>query len=139
MLDRSYDAERINAVINDPDVRPYVGPADFGVIDLTDAIARPEHWFLMGEHGGFGLIWSAPHIHEIHTFILPSGRGKWATQAAEAMIDFARKNGDTMLWTKIPPKLKNVGVYARLMGMKTTGMVIETFGEPYEIYKMELR
>ena len=138
MLDRSYDAERINLVINDPDVRPFVGGIDLGDIDITSAVERPENWFLMGEHGGFGLIWTAPNVHEVHTFVLPSGRGKWATGAAEAMIDFARKNGDTMLWTKIPAKLKHVGAYARMMGMKTTGMVSEMFGEPYEIYKMEL-
>lgn len=138
MLDRSYDVERINTVINDPDVRPFVGPVDLGDVDLTPVITQPENWFLMGEHGGFGLIWSAPNVHEIHTFILPSGRGKWAVDAAEAMIDFARKNGDTMLWTKIPPTAKNVGAYARMMGMKTTNMVVSTFGEPYEVYKMEL-
>lgn len=138
MLDRSYDAERINIVINDPYVRPFVGGVELGDIDITNAVERPENWFLMGEHGGFGLIWTAPNAHEVHTFILPSGRGKWATDAAKAMIDFARKNGDTMLWTKIPIKLKHVGAYARMMGMKTTGMVSEMFGEPYEIYKMEL-
>lgn len=138
MLERSYDADRINVIVNDPAVRPFVGPLDFGEIDLAEAVARPEHWFLIGEHGGFSLIWSAPNTHEIHTFILPSGRGKWAVKAAESMIAFARENGDTMLWTKIPPKWKHVGSYARLMGMKPTDMVVATFGEPYEIYKMEL-
>lgn len=138
MLERSHDAVLVNLVVNDPDVRPFVGPLEYGEIDLKSVIDRPENWFLMGEHGGFGLIWSAPKVHEIHTFILPSGRGKWAVGAAESMIDFARKNGDTMLWTKIPPKLKHVGTYARLMGMKPVDMVVETFGQPYEIYKMEL-
>ena len=138
ILERISDATLINLIVNDPDVRPFVGPLEIGEIDLTDAAARPEHWFLLGEHGGFGLIWTAPNVHEVHTFILPSGRGKWAVEAAEAMIDFARKNGDTMLWTKIPPELKHVGAYARMMGMKTADMVIETFGLPYEVYKMEL-
>ena len=138
VLERTHDATLINLIVNDPDVRPFVGPLEIGEIDLTDAAARPEHWFLLGEHGGFGLIWTAPNVHEVHTFILPSGRGKWAIEAAEAMIDFARKNGDTMLWTKIPPELKHVGAYARMMGMKTADMVIETFGLPYEVYKMEL-
>jgi len=138
MLARSHDIARINEVVNDPDVRPFVGPVELGVVDLAPVVKRPEHWFLMGEHGGFGLIWSAPNVHEVHTFILPSGRGKWAVRAAEAMIDFARENGDTTLWTKIPPAFKNVGAYARMMGMKATGMVLETFDEPYEVYKMEL-
>lgn len=138
MLDRSYDAERINVVVNDPEVRPFVGAIELGDVDLTSVVERPENWFLMGEHGGFGLVWSAPGVHEIHTFILPLGRGKWATKAAETMIAFARENGDTMLWTKIPSKFKNVSIYARLMGMKTTDIVVKTFGEPYEVYKMEL-
>lgn len=137
MIELCTDAGRINEVVNHPSVRPFVGAIELGEVDLAPLI-RPENWFLMGEHGGFALIWTAPNIHEWHTFILPEGRGIWAFKAAKQGISFARKNGDKMLWTKIEPSMSNVSAFARRSGMMPTGQVIETFGKPYEVYSMEL-
>lgn len=138
MLVRSHDAARINAVVNHPEVRPHVGAPDAGDLDVTDLVTRPEHWFLMGDHGGFMLSWSAPGVREVHTFVLPEGRGKWAEDARAAMLDYARKNGTEMLWTKIAEDDRHVIRYARQGGMQFTGDVLETFGKPYRIYRMEL-
>jgi len=138
MLERCFDADRINAVVNDPAVRPHVGAPDAGDLDVSELIARPEHWFLMGDHGGFMLGWSAPETREVHTFILPEGRGKWADAARTAMIDYARSNGTQRLWTKIAENDRHVIRYARHGGMQFTGDVLETFGKPYRIYRMEL-
>jgi hypothetical protein len=138
MLERSHDAAQINAVVNHPEVRPHVGAPEIGDLDLTELVARPEHWFLMGEHGGFMLGWSAPGVREVHTFVLPDGRGKWAEDARAAMLDYARGNGTQMLWTKIAEADRHVIRYARQGGMQFTGDVLETFGKPYRIYRMEL-
>lgn len=138
MLERSHDAARINAVVNHPEVRPHVGAPEIGELDLTELVARPEHWFLMGDHGGFMLSWSAPGVREVHTFVLPEGRGKWAEDARAAMLDYARDNGTQMLWTKIAEGDRHVIRYARQGGMQFTGDVLETFGKPYRIYRMEL-
>lgn len=132
----SRDAERINAIVNHPDVRPFIGPG--GALDLSAAVERPENWFLMGEHGGFGLIWSAPGVHEVHTFILKTGRGQWAREAAAAVISYAAVRGDYMLWTKIAPEQVNVIAFATGMGMWETGQIVETFDAPYLVYKMEI-
>jgi len=138
MLERSFDTRLINAVINHPDVRCGVGAPDAGELDVGPLVERPEHWFLMGEHGGFLLSWSAPKVREVHTFILPSGRGVWSNLARTAMLDYARQNGAKMLWTKIAPDAKHVARFARQGGMQLTDEVIETFGKPYRIYRMEL-
>lgn len=138
MLERSHDAARINAVVNHPEVRPHVGAPEIGELDLTELVERPEHWFLMGDHGGFMLSWSAPGVREVHTFVLPEGRGKWAENARAAMLDYARDNGTQMLWTKIAEGDRHVIRYARQGGMQFTGDVLETFGKPYRIYRMEL-
>jgi hypothetical protein len=138
ILSRTQDAEHINAVINDPDVRPFVGAPEAGPLDLAPVVERPEHWFLMGEHGGFALLWSAPRAYEVHTFVLPAGRGKWAAAARAAMIDFAKRHKAQTLWTKIPPDARHVEHFARGGGMQPTEEVIETFGEPYRVFKMEL-
>lgn len=138
MLERSFDADRINEVINHPAVRPFVGDVQLGDLDISLALAKPENWFIMGEYGGFGLIWSSPRTHEVHTFILPEGRGVWARKAAKVGIAFAAKNGDKALWTRIPPNQKNVAIYARMMGMRPTNEIIETLAKPYQVYSMEL-
>jgi hypothetical protein len=136
MLERSFDTARINAVINHPDVRPFVGPGD-EYADASVLIDNPDNWFLMGDHGGFCLIQTLPHVHEIHTFILPKGRGVWARNAAQALLDFARENGDNMVWTKVPEDQRNVEAYTRRAGLHFTGEVVQEFGKPYKIFKLE--
>lgn len=136
MLSLCHDAATVNAVVNHPDVRPFVGPG--GDLDLSAAVAQPDNWFLMGEHGGFALIQSAPGVHEVHTFIKRSGRGVWARDAARKGISFAAEHGDSVLWTKVPGDQPNVAQFARGMGMQPTGEQIETFGKPYAVYKMEV-
>lgn len=134
---RTYSADRANEVINDPSVRPYVGPEEMGELDLTPLLDDPMNWCMMGEHGGFLLTWSSPHAHEVHTFILPEGRGAWAREAARDGLVYARENGDKMLWTKIADQ-PHVALYAKAMGMEPTGETVVTFGKPYAIYSMEL-
>ena len=93
MLERSYDTEFINKVVNDPAVRPYVGSGVDGDIDTQILVDDPENWFLMGEHGGFLFSETAPGIREVHTFILPSGRGEWAADARAKAIEYLRDHG----------------------------------------------
>jgi len=138
MLERSSDAERINAVVNHPAVRPYVGSPEYGEIDMTPVVAKTEDWFLMGDHGGFLLSWSAPGVREIHTFVLPEGRGRWAANARAEMLDYARANGTHTLWTKIDPTHRHTVQFARRGGMQPTEEMINTLGTPYQIYMMEL-
>lgn len=134
----SRDVAFINAVVNDPSVRPFVGPMELGKLDLSEAIARPENLCMMGLHGGFILAWSAPGVREVHTFILPDGRGDWAKQARAEVIAYCADQGDTMLWTKIPPDQPHVARFAVEGGMKPTGQTVETFGVAYMVYKMDL-
>ena len=138
MLERTADVDRINEVVNHPTVRPAVGLPELGDVDMSPLASAPEHWFLMGEHGGFMLGWSAPEVREIHTFILPEGRGKWAAQARDEMLAYAREHGTKLLWTKIAFDARHVEHFARQGGMQLTEEVIETFGVPYRIYRLEL-
>jgi hypothetical protein len=139
MLARSHDAARINEVVNHPTVRPAVGVPELGDVDMTPAVEKLEHWFLMGDHGGFALTWSAPATYEWHSFILPEGRGKWAADARTEAIEYARQHGARMLWSKIPPDAPHVDRFARQGGMKPTNDVIVTLGVPYRVFNMELR
>lgn len=136
LLHLSNDAAEINAAVNHPAVRPFVGEPDAGVLDISPLIV-PENLFPFGEHGGFALIWTAPATREVHTFILPEGRGRWAVLAAREGIAIAAAKGTRVLWTKIPPNSENVRSYAARMGMAPTGEVVETLGHPHAIYAME--
>jgi hypothetical protein len=138
MLERSFDVERINAVANHPEVRPFIGAPELGELDFADAVENDKNWFLMGEHGGYVLVWSAPNVHEVHVCILPEGRGKWAAQARQATIDYAVDNGVEMLWARVAPTDRSVALYARRGGMQPTGEMIYTLGSAYDLYKMEL-
>jgi hypothetical protein len=139
MLERSYDTAKINRVVNDPAVRPFIGNGVDGDIDTQILVDMPENWFLMGEHGGFLLAETAPSVREVHTFILPEGRGRWANDARAAMLDYARNHGTEKLWTKIEPDSKHVIQYALEGGMQKTDEMVELFGTLYQIYRMELR
>ncbi|KAA3504596.1 hypothetical protein DXM27_05120 [Rhizobium rhizogenes] len=73
---REFSAGRINAVINHPDVRPYVGFADQGPVDLSEAVAHPLNFLLMGEGGGFFLHSRGNGVYEVHSQFLPDHRGR---------------------------------------------------------------
>ncbi len=122
-------------MINHPSIRPFVGFADAGELDASPLI-RPENLFPFGDHGGFALLWTAPFTAEVHTFILPEGRGKWAREAADVGIAMARDNGFALLWTKIPPDAPRVLAFAIGMGMKPTGETIEDDGKLHAIFAM---
>lgn len=135
LLHITTDAAAVNAVVNHPAVRPFVGSPDEGEIDLSELTARAENLFLLGEHGGFALYWTAPFTREVHTFVLPKGRGAWARDAAGEGIVIAVAHGTAVLWTRIPPGLPNVRAYAVRMGMRPTGEIVAGAA----IYAMSVR
>jgi hypothetical protein len=133
---RCNDADRVNALANAPEIRPFIGGE--GELDLSDAVDNPLNLFLLGEHGGFALIWSAPGAYEVHTFVRLSGRGAWARQAARDTIRLAAKHGADRLWTRIVPEQANVVAFAREMGMRPRRYSIVTLGKAYDVYSMEI-
>jgi hypothetical protein len=137
LLHLTRDASAVNAVVNHPAVRPFVGPIEAGELDLTELMERDEHLFPFGEHGGFALIWTAPRTREVHTFILPEGRGTWANRAAAEMIGMAGEAGTETLWTQISPEQPHVRSYAERAGMKATGETLNTFGKHHDVYRMD--
>lgn len=73
-IHRDLSAERANAIVNDPSVRPWVGGS--GYLDLAQSVANPSNYLLMGERGGALFVCLEPGLYEAHTFALPDGRGK---------------------------------------------------------------
>lgn len=138
LLHLTKDARAVNAVVNHPAVRPDCGLPELGDLDFSDILARPENLCLLGEYGGFLLLWSAPGVRELHVFLLPEGRGKWGFSVCPQVVNVARSHGCTMLWARIDPAKRHLAMFSRLGGMKPTGETIETLGTVYDVYAMEV-
>lgn len=102
MIQRATDATFINAVLNHPSVRPHVHGKP-GPLDMTAAIQDPNNLVLTGEHGGMILVQHIPGCWEIHTQVLPEGRGRWALEMAQSCMDWLfSKTNATDIFTRIP-------------------------------------
>lgn len=118
MLQRQFTAEHLNEVINHPDIHPHVCGAIAGPLDLSVAVADQRNVLLMGEHGGFLFVWMQQGIYEVHSQVLPAGRGRWALAAARASLDwmFTRTTALEVI-TRVAR-----GNYAALVLAKACGM-----------------
>jgi len=136
VIERSFDAARINELVNHPTVRPFIGPGD-QALDLTDNVTDFNNIFLLGPSGGFGYLWTAPQTYEIHTFILPEGRGRNAYGLAQESLAYMRSQGALHLWTRVLPEAVNVRRFTIAAGLKPAGQnTVQTTDGPitYDLF-----
>jgi hypothetical protein len=102
-LQRENDASRINRVLNDPAVRPWVADASEGVLDISPAVSKRENVLLLGEHGGCMFFKLLDGFYEVHTQVLPAGRGAWAARMIQSSFRwmFCRTDAIEIL-TRVP-------------------------------------
>lgn len=134
---RTFDAEFVNRIVNDPTVRPFVGGDGESYIDLTAAVSDDKNHAMMGGHGGFLCTWSAPGTYEIHTFILPEGRGAAAIALALETRAYLESIGATHLWTRVDKTMGNVRKFTLAAGFKPCGeQTLDLGGGPtaYELF-----
>lgn len=127
------DADLINRFANDPSIRPFIGGK--GPLDLT-AITQGANVALFGEYGGFCLSWCAPDTYEIHTLILPEGRGQWAFDWAAQSIAYMERLGAIQMWTRVHPDHRHTAIFTRKMGLKPCGEIMTDYGDGPVLYKM---
>lgn len=100
---REYSAEAINAVINHPDVRPWVGTPDQGYIDVAPVVANLNNVLLMAEGGGFLFVQMELGIYEVHSQFVPEHRGPNVTRAAHDAQRWMFTRSDCVeIRTKVP-------------------------------------
>ena len=121
MIERTTDADRLNALVNDPSIRPHVGGDPEQPLDLTAAVNNHDNYWMLGNHGGFGFVWTAPRTYEVHTFILPEGRGHAAYALAMEARAFMASEGATHLWTRVPVDAENVRRFTLAAGFLPAG------------------
>ncbi|MDB5531604.1 MAG: hypothetical protein JWR51_4707 [Devosia sp.] len=113
---REFSAERINAIIAHPEVRPWVGMPQQGYIDLTPMVADLRNVLLMGQGGGFFFHQLLPGIYEVHTQFLPEHRGANVLQAAADAERFMFTRTDCLeIRSKVPEHNKGAIGFARAM------------------------
>ncbi len=98
---REFSADRLNAVVNHPEVRPWVGGA--GRLDLSGMIADPRNILLMRDGGGCLFQWLDAGYYEVHTQFVPETRGPEALRAVRDALWFMFTATDAVdIVTKIP-------------------------------------
>jgi hypothetical protein len=111
MITRTYNAEFINTVINDPSVRDGAEVKEFS--DLSEIAANLNNHILVNEHGGFVVIKKMPGVYECHTQFLPEGRGERAVTAVEEAMRYMFIETDcTRIITKVNVNNKPVRMFA---------------------------
>jgi hypothetical protein len=128
VIARSFDADRLNDLVNHPAIRPYVGGDPEAYLDLSHLIADDKNIALLGDHGGFFATWTAPHTYEVHTFILPEGRGRAAYELAREGRDYMTSHGANHLWTRVQRGAENVKRFTLAGGFKPCGEQVLDLG-----------
>lgn len=117
-IKRCFDATRMNRVLNHEAVRPWVANTGDGVLDLTGDVSDHRNILLMGEHGGTFYKPIQEGVYEVHTAVLPEGRGEWTRKmTAESLrLMFTCSNAYEVV-TRVPR-----GHVAALAAAKRVGM-----------------
>lgn len=119
MISRALDASHINAILNHPEVRPWIANGGTETIDLTATIEDRRNVVLMGEHGGVAFLWMQPGIYECHTQVLPHARGEWTRQLTEACARYIFTKTDAYeVVTRVPAGHVAAKAAAEAQGMK---------------------
>lgn len=100
---REFTADRINKILNDPGVRPWVADADLGELDISKQVENRDNILLMGALGGCLLLYVMPGVFEVHSQCMPEGRGAWMKGFVTAALDwfFTHTNG-WEITTRVP-------------------------------------
>jgi hypothetical protein len=116
MIRRTFDPRLLNAVVNHPEVRPYVGGE--GVLDLTDLIANPVNFALVTQGGGFLLINQGEGIYEVHSQFLPEARRN-TRKAMKAGFDYMFTRTDCeRVTTQVPDSNLAAQALAKAAGFR---------------------
>lgn len=102
LVERHTTAEALNAIVNDPHVRPWVAPGT-ETLDLTFQVENENNVLLVGRYGCCMFLQIQPGIYEVHTQVLREGRGAWTNALTEACVRwmFLRTNCFEIM-TRVP-------------------------------------
>ncbi len=123
---RTTDAALVNALLNDPLIRPTIGGD--GDLDATALLTDTRNVCLISEAGGMMFAWRGPKVFEVHIFY--RARGQEAIAAANEMLC---QFDDCMLWAPAPINRRDVRWFARKVGFVSHGLM-DTPEGPCELF-----
>ena len=139
MLQPEISVDKLNALINDPSVYPWVCGELSGYLDLTPIFNNKENVFFGLEHGGCGFIKLKPGIYDFHSFCLPAGRGRWAITSAKDCIRWMFENTDAQeLITACPQNNRPAIGGARALGFKKHSTVKNSWKYEGEFFDADI-
>ncbi len=139
------DAARLNAIVNHPDIYPWVKGFADGPLDLSPVIDGGEAVCLLGEHGGLLFHRLQPGLYEVHTQVVPEGRGEWALNCARACLHWLFTRTDAVeVLTKCPEGNLAAKSLARACGLtkeftNPVGWVLDGKPVPADIYSITIQ
>jgi hypothetical protein len=117
MIERIFDGEKLNRVVNDPSVYPWVRGACEGPLDLGPVLKDHRHVCLMDEHGGCLFTQHSPGLYEVHSQWLPQGRGANAVTTAQEAGHWMFTRTDALeIFTRCPKGNLAARALARAIG-----------------------
>lgn len=145
MISRAQDATQLNAILNHPQVRPWVANTGDGILDMSMVVADTRNIILMGEHGGCAFLFVQPGVYEVHTQVLPQGRGAWTRALTEACMRHMFTRSDAYeIVTRIPAGHIAAKAAAEAQGMRheftrESGVVFRDRRTAVHIYSFRLQ
>lgn len=116
-MNRTFSADLLNDVANDPEVRSFLGGA--GSVDVSALLSDPNNIALVDEVGGFVMIRQEPGLYDCHTLYPPEARGKHALQAARDVLRWMFTRTDaTALSGLFPASNARVESFGKLLGFQ---------------------
>lgn len=118
---RSFDAEKANAIVNDPAVLPFVAGPGQESLDLAPLIADHRNVLLEAD-GGFILFHLFDqNIYQVHTAFLEKHRGSNAIAASLAAYNFMFTRTDAMTLLTMVPEIDRKSALATRMATRIVG------------------
>lgn len=139
-LYRTFDAERVNALVNHPSIRPTCGGDGKSFLDLAAFLANRKNHAVVWDKGGFLFSWSAPATYEVHIMVLPEGRGRAAYRKARHGITYMLEQGMERLWARISQDAHGLRHYTASAGFTRCGTDTLDIGHgpvTYDLYQWE--
>ena len=115
-LYRTFDAERVNRIINDPAVLPWVSLGT-GSVDASLIVGNPNNFCVFDDTGGFVFVRKDDGVFDVHTQFLPEGRGRHALIAARAAAAYMFERPECVALQTFCAHVNRAAIYlARKMG-----------------------
>jgi hypothetical protein len=103
VIERVFDAMRLNEIINHPSVHPWVCGMTQGYLDMTPAVQDKRNVLLQGEYGAIIFDCRQPGLYEAHSQCLPEGRGAWMARFTLMALHWMFTKTDCMeVLTRVP-------------------------------------